>query len=131
MKRINPFSVEFQKIKKRKAEERARNEYQHYYNSNWFDDDEGFQVCWWTDYFIEKNYKNLYLSPSTIWNRYNNQLGMEIYNFQEDMEYIERLPEDYKMQNNIIQEFNKILDIEEYYNMMYYHYHLCKFLDKN
>lgn len=134
MKRINPFSNVFQKIKKRKQEERKRIEFQHLYNSNQFpkENDERFPYfCWWIDYFAEKDYLEWYLSPSTIWGRYNNQLGLEIYNFEEDLAYLQRIPEDYKEQNIIIQDYNEILDIQEYYEMMYFHYFLCKFLDSN
>lgn len=124
MKRINPFSPEFEKIKKVKL----RNEFKHEYNINQ-SLDEGFRWCWWKEYFPENSYIRCYISPYRIWDRYQNQLGLEIFNFEEDMEYLENLPEDYNEQNIIIESYNELLELDSYYNNMYFHYFLCKFLD--
>lgn len=131
MKRINPFSSEFPKIKKQREEEFLKNEWKHDYRSSQFFEEEGFQSCWWNAYFFEKNYVERYLSSCIIWDRYNNQLGLEIYNFEEDMEYLANLPDDCDMQNSVIDEYNEKLDREEYYNMMYCHFYLCRFLESH
>lgn len=131
MKRINPFSSKFQKIKKMKNDELWKNKLQHLYYSNQRIYEGDQFLCWWIEYFSKKYYVQCYLDSYTIWDRYNNQLGMEIFNFDEDMEYLRTLPEDFKDQNLIIISFNEFIDLEEYYEKMYYHYYLCKFLDRN
>lgn len=125
MKRINPFANEFQRIKKRKEEQKLKKWYRHTYDSNIKIED--FNNCWWSDN-MTWNYIESYVTPSTIWSKYNNQLGLEMYDFNSDMEYLKNLPEDYSNQNFIIEDINSFIKYEEYLKNMYLHYYLCEFV---
>lgn len=126
MKRINPFSKQFQVIKRKKQEE-IEIKWQHYFNKNL--KIEKFGKCWW-DYDIKHQHIKGYTYPDFIWGRYNNQLGLEIYDYESDMEYLNNLPEDYDTQNIIIEEFNDEIEVLANYNRYYFHYYLCRFIEE-
>lgn len=126
MKRINPFSEKFQKIRKIREDNRLKRMYKHEFNCKREMDFDDFQDCWWS-YKVCHNSINYYLSPNAIWGRYNNQLALEVYNIDEDLKYLEELPEDYKDQNNIIEEFNKFIEYEMFHKENYWHFYLCEF----
>lgn len=124
MKRINPFCEQFVKIKKRRQEKILKKLWKHSCHPNVVY--ECFNKCWWNGNFPE-DFIDYYISPYEIWDRYNNQEGLEIFDFASDMKYIENMPDDYKEQNQIIEHVNKMIEEEEFYQKTYYHYYLCEF----
>lgn len=128
MKRINPFSVNYEEIKKKRLDKMLRRIYEHNYSAQCEMYLEEFENCWWS-YCVSTDFIKYYVTPHEVWDRYNNQLGLEIFDIDADMEYLENLPADYKDQNSIIEEYNKFIRYSSYHDNNYWHFYLCKFKD--
>lgn len=127
MKRINPFSKDFETIKKARNLKHVKNRDKHLYGIE--KEMEDFYECWWNFRFdTSQEYVKKFINEYTIWDKYNNQLALEIYDIEEDLKYIESLPEDYKQQNHIIDEYNRFIEWGDvFHQKVYYHYYLCIF----
>lgn len=127
MKRINPFSKDFEIIKEKRDQKIAKKLYKHLYDAE--KEIEDFYDCWWSYKFNKsQEYIKKFIDEYTIWDKYNNQLALEKYDIEEDMKYIESLPEDYKQQNYIIDEYNRFVEWGDvFHQKVYYHYYLCIF----
>lgn len=127
MKRINPFCEDFERIKKARKEKLLKRVYKHKFNPRKEMAIYDFQQCWWGDTGYTVDYVECFLSEDLIWGRHNNIWALQYNDIDADLAYLEARPEDWEVQNCIIEEYNNFIDYTHYHKQNYWHFHLCEF----